>query len=229
MSKHILSSFEESLASLNTEISDMGRLALESVALAERCALDDDLTASAEIESLDSRVDELEKSVDAAGIEIITRFQPVASDLRTVIVAMKTGSDLERIADLAVSISRRARRISGAGLGPFREPLRRAFAIVQEMISSALAARHEDNLTTAGLVIGRDTTLDALCRELDSQISATVATDTSNAPDLLQLAIIIRNLERMGDHAKNIAEEAIFLTTGRDIRHSGTAAEKQNF
>lgn len=223
MSKHILSSFEESLSSLNTDIAEMGRMALELVSLAERCALDDDAGSCAEVEVRDSRVDEFEKAVDSAGIGIITKFQPVASDLRTVIVAMKVSSDLERIADLAVSVSRRARKISGAGLGEFAPRLRRAFEIAREMIRSALDARAGGQPDAAAFVIGKDAVLDALCKEIDAQISATVAGDTSNAADLVQLAIIIRNLERMGDHAKNIAEDAVFLATGRDIRHSGRA------
>lgn len=199
----------------------MGLLAIGSVESAERCILENDQDSCTNVEVKDSELDNFEKVIDSAGIEIITRFQPVASDLRTVIVAMKVSSDLERIADLAVSITRRATRISGCSLGEFTISLRNAFNMAKEMIRNALESQSQSKEDLANLVIKKDSELDFLCREVDAKIAVAVGDDASKANELVQLAIIIRNIERLGDHAKNIAEDAIFLATGHDVRHSG--------
>jgi phosphate transport system protein len=172
----------------------------------------------------DSEIDSLEKSVDEAGVAILVRFQPLANDLREVVSAMKMGGNLERVGDQAVSIARRARRLNESPrlpeTSPFEDLYHRATAILHDSIRS-FADRDED---LGRSLKPRDRELDALQHRLIERLTERMAEDPARIKDYLDLVLIARNIERIGDHAVNIAEDAVFAASAEDIRHTAPPA-----
>jgi phosphate transport system protein len=169
----------------------------------------------------DEEIDQLEKQVDKDGLDLLRRFQPVASDLRHVVAAMKLSSNLERIADQAVNIARKARKLNRAPLLPevhFLDPMYRE---VTSMLSDALRAYTENNIDLAINIPARDKHLDALNHEITENLTVQMTKFPDRITEYLELIFIARHLERAGDHVKNIAEDVVFAIAAEDIRHLG--------
>jgi phosphate transport system protein len=169
----------------------------------------------------------MEKQIDKEGIEIMIRFHRVASDMRQVISAMKLGANLERIADQSVAIARRAKKINllpavqevsllepiyRAALGIFRHSLR-AFVDGDSQLALQLKPR--------------DRYLDGLNRRLSDKLTNRMVADPEQVPTYLNIIFIARYLERIGDHATNIAEDAFWQEQAEDIRHTFGAVEEE--
>ena len=167
----------------------------------------------------DEEVNALEKAIDARGIEILTRFQPVASDLRFVMAAMRVATNLERISDEAKSIGRRGRNLIESGFHWEPERLAALFGMAGAELAAALRAFLEGDMAAAHGVRPQDKALDASHKDCIARISSAMATRPEATNHFVALLLIVRSLERIGDHAKNIAEEAIFLSEARDVRH----------
>jgi phosphate transport system protein len=172
----------------------------------------------------DEEIDLLEMQIDREGIEVMSRFQPVASDLREVVSSMKIGANIERIADQGVSIARRARKLNEYAKVPelhlLDEPIRLALA----MFDDAVRAFAERNAELAKEIKPRDKALDQLNRELTDTLINRMQDDSPNLPSYLNLIFISRCLERIGDHAANMAEDVVFAVHAEDIRHLGNQA-----
>jgi len=159
--------------------------------------------------------------VERDGIEIMLRFHPMASDLRNVIAAMKLSVNLERIADQAVGIARRARKLNQhANLAEtaFVEPL---FRHASDMVRDAIKAYAEDNLDLARTLKSRDRELDKMNRDYANLVTDQMQKNPSSIQSYLELIFIARFLERIGDQATNIAEDTVFAVAAEDIRHIG--------
>ncbi|MGI8430932.1 MAG: phosphate signaling complex protein PhoU [Chthoniobacterales bacterium] len=218
-SKHILGTFDEALATLRNNVLMMASLTTRSLenslnGLQER---DDDLCATAIAD--DEEVDQLEKQVDKEGIDLLLRFQPVASDLRRVVAAMKLCSNLERMADQAVNIARKARKLNRHPALPeasLIDPLReQAMAMFKDSVDAFV---REDIELGRGLK-ARDKKLDELNSNAGRQLIERMAQDPEQLRGYLNLMFIARHLERVGDHATNIAEDAVYAAAAEDIRH----------
>ena len=217
--KHILGTFDEALASLRNNVLMMTGLTTRSLenALNGLQQRDDDLCATAIAD--DEEVDQLEKQVDKDGIDLLLRFQPVASDLRRVVSAMKLSGNLERMADQAVNIARKARKLN-------RHPALEEAAMIQPLRDHAMsmfkdsvdAYVHEDIELGRGLK-ARDKTLDEMNANTSRRLIERMAQDPEQLRGYLNLMFIARHLERVGDHATNIAEDAIYAAAAEDIRH----------
>jgi phosphate transport system protein len=225
ISKHTLGTFDEALASLRNNVIMMASLATRNLdnALNGLSQRDDDLCATAIAD--DEEIDQLEKQIDKDGIELLLRFQPVASDLRRVVTAMKLSSNLERIGDQAVSIARKARKLN-------RHPALQEVALIEPMRELAMkmfrdsvdAFVREDVDLGRGLK-ARDKALDEMNTLAGRRLVERMAQEPDNLRGYLNLMFISRHLERVGDHATNIAEDAVFAAAAEDIRHQAATAE----
>lgn len=167
----------------------------------------------------DEEIDLLEMQIDKEGIDVMSRFQPVASDLREVISSIKIGANIERIADQAVNIARRARKINEHPEVPELHFLDELLKIALSMFDDAVRSFAERNATLAVELKARDKELDRLNRELTDRLVIRMQDDSVNLPTYLNLIFVSRCLERIGDHAANMAEDVVFAVRAEDIRH----------
>ena len=217
--KHILATFDEALSSLRDSVLLMSSLTERSLdrAITGLLKRDDDMCAIAIAD--DEEIDQLEKQVDKDGIDLLLRFQPVASDLRRVVSAMKLSSNLERMADQATNIARRARKLNQHAPLPEAEMIRPMYVHAMAMFKDAIDAYVRADVDLARSVVPRDEGLDELNRTTGRRLIERMAEDPNQLRGYLNLIFISRCLERVGDHATNIAEMVIFMVKGRSIRH----------
>ena len=222
--KHILGTFDEALGSLRNNVLMMAGLAERSLeramkGLTER---DDDICANAIAD--DEEIDQLEMQIDKDGVDILLRFQPVASDLRRVVSAMKLSSNLERIADQATNIARRARKLNQHRPLPELELILPMNAQAMSMFKGSVDAYVREDVELGRAIVPRDAKLDELNRVASRRLIERMAQDPEQLRGYLNLMFIGRHLERVGDHATNIAEDAVYAAAAEDIRHQGVAA-----
>ena len=224
ISKHILGTFDEALATLRNNVLMMASLTERSLenALQGLLQRDDDLGATAIVD--DEEIDQLEKQVDKDGIELLLRFQPVASDLRRVISAMKLCSNLERMADQAVNIARKARKLNRhppLSEVELIEPMREH---AMQMFKDSVDAYVREDVELGRALKARDKALDEMNAMTSRRLIERMAEDPDQLRGYLNLMFIARHLERVGDHATNIAEDAVYAAAAEDIRHQGPQA-----
>ncbi|MFL6501441.1 MAG: phosphate signaling complex protein PhoU [Candidatus Udaeobacter sp.] len=217
--KHILGTFDEALTNLRNDLLRMAGLTERNLDHAIRGLLqrDDGLCTKAITD--DEEVDQLEKQVDKVGVEILLRYQPVASDLRQVVSAMKLSPNIERVADEATNIAEAARKLNN------HAPLAEVNLIVpmQEhatsMFKDSLDAFVREDVDLARAVVSRDKQLDDMNAAANRQLTERMMQDRDQLRGYLNLILISRCLERVGDHATNIAEDAVYAAAAEDIRH----------
>ncbi|MEO6507852.1 MAG: phosphate signaling complex protein PhoU [Chthoniobacterales bacterium] len=219
ISRHILGTFDEALSTLRNNVLMMASLTERSLdnALKGLQERESDLCATAIAD--DEEIDQLEKQVDKDGIDLLLRFQPVASDLRRVVSAMKLCSNLERMADQAVNIARKARKLNRHPalpelelIGPMREH-------AMKMFKDSVDAFVHENVELALGLKARDKALDEMNSNAGRRFIERMAQDPEQLRGYLNLMFIARHLERVGDHATNIAEDAVYAAAAEDIRH----------
>ena len=222
--KHILVTFDEALASLRNNVLMMAGLAERSLERAIKGLFerDDNLCLSAIAD--DEEIDQLEKQMDKDGVDILLRFQPLASDLRRVVSAMKLSSNLERVADQATSIARRARKLNQHPPLPEVELIRPMHEQAISMFRDSMDAFAREDVDLGHAVVLRDEGLDELNATVNRQLVERMAQDSQQLRGYLNLIFIARALERVGDHATNIAEEAVYAAAAEDIRHQTVRA-----
>jgi phosphate transport system protein len=217
--QHILGTFDEALGDLRNDLLTMAGIAERSLhrAIKGLFRRDDNLCTSAIAD--DEEVDQLEKKIDKAGVEILVLYQPVASDLRRVISAMKLSPNIERVADEATNIAQRARKLNRHPalaevdlIGPIQ-----AHAI--SMFKDSIDAFVREDVELARAVVSRDKQLDDMNASANRQLTDRMTQDRDQLRGYLNLILISRCLERVGDHATNIAEDAVYAAAAEDIRH----------
>jgi phosphate transport system protein len=217
--KHILGTFDEALSALRNNVLMMAGLAERSLDRAIKGLLqrDNDLCANAIAD--DEEIDQLEKQIDKDGVDVLLRFQPVASDLRRVIAAMKLSPNIERVADQATNIARRARKLNQHPPLPETELIGPIQTHAVTMFKDSVDAFVREDVDLARVVIGRDDELDRLNKLANRRLTERMAQDPEQLRGYLNLIFISRCLERVGDHAANIAEDAVYAAAAEDIRH----------
>lgn len=217
--KHILGTFDEALAGLRNNVLMMASLTERSLdnAITGLMQRDEDLCAVAIAD--DEEIDQLEKQVDKDGIELLLRFQPVASDLRRVVSAMKLSSNLERMGDQAVSIGRKARKLNRHPALPEIEFIQPMHAHAMSMFKDSVDAYVREDVALAMTLKPRDKILDEMNAETSRRLIERMAKNPDQLRGYLNLMFIARHLERVGDHATNIAEDAVYAAAAEDIRH----------
>ena len=222
--KHILGTFDETLAALRNNVLMMSGLTERSLERAMKGLFerDDELCAIAIAD--DEEIDQLEIQIDKDGVAILLRFQPVASDLRRVVAAMKLSSNLERIADQATTIARRARKLNQHPPLPEIELIKPMQQRAISMFRDSVDAFVREDVALGRAVVSRDEQLDELNRLASDKLVERMAKDAQQLRGYLNLIFVGRALERVGDHATNIAEDAVYAAAAEDIRHQGLAA-----
>lgn len=222
--RHILTSFEDALDNLRKDVLMMASLSSRSLENARKGLFDRDEDWCNTVIADDEEIDALEIQVDGEGMEIMLRFHPFASDLRNVIAAMKTSVNLERASDQSVGIARRARKLIALPLMPVTSRIEPIFNLASSVFNDAIKSYADDDIELARTIKGRDKELDELNREFADSITEMMPQNPDHIRGFLELIFIARCLERIGDQAKNIAEDIIYAVSVKDIRHSHAAS-----
>jgi phosphate transport system protein len=211
--------FAAELGELKTRLLTMGGLAEERLRAAMRALVDRQPDALADVTSGDSRIDDLQIEIDDRCFKLIALYQPVAVDLRTIVSALKINDDLERVGDLVVNLSEAAQRYL---LHPPVKPLidlPRMGELALKMLREALDAFVSKDVRAAQSVLRQDDWLDALKNQIVRELLTFMLGDPQTIEPGVDLILMSRHLERVGDHATNIAEDVIFIVEARDVRH----------
>jgi phosphate transport system protein len=219
-SQRISRDFDKIIESLKAEVLAMASFARQNLERAMRSLLERDIDLARSVIADDSDVDDLERKIDQLGMEILVRFHPVASDLRLVITSMKMAQNLERISDHAVNIAKRSKKICKAGTpleeAGLAEPL---YSLADKLLRDALTAYTDSNSELGEGLKARDKELDRLHKVMIASLSSRLEDSNGRTENLLHLVFVARSIERIGDLAVNIGEDAVFLNEARNIRH----------
>jgi phosphate transport system protein len=221
--RHILGTFDEALAALRNNVLMMAGLTERSLERAIKGLIERDDNICANAIADDEEIDQLEKQIDKDGVDILLRFQPVASDLRRVVSAMKLSSNLERMADQATTIARRARKLNQHPPLPEVQLIKPMYEHAMSMFKDSVDAFAREDVELGCAVVGRDEKLDDLNQTASHKLVERMARDPDQLRGYLNLIFIGRCLERVGDHATNIAEDAVYAANAEDIRHQSLA------
>lgn len=214
--------FNEQLRSVLERLMEMGGLVESMLQLAARAVVEED-HAAVEVDLLEreKRVNALQNDVDEECVRITARQQPVASDARFLFVASRAATDVERVGDQAVNVLDNAKYLwqrSGDGVH-IPDDLGTLAKLVQKMVADALAALITRDVELAEAVFADEEKANALRDVIFRGLLRQMITDPLAAQQSMSLVLISRNLERVGDHATNIAEEVVYLVRGQEIRH----------
>ena len=179
-----------------------------------------DLELALRVKDDDRVLDQFEIEVDDLAIHLLSKA-PLASDLRFVTVAMKISQNLERVGDEAAKIAKRARDLSKEAPLKANVDLPTMASLALEMLKAALDAFVHRDPAAARAVIPRDKEVDALNKQINRELTQRMMDEKESIPRCLQLMIATRSLERIADHATNVAEEVVYLCEAQDIRHVG--------
>jgi phosphate transport system protein len=211
--------FQQELEMLKERLLAMGGLAEERVRLAMQGLVERDADLIDDVLNGDVPVNELHIEVDDLCLKLLALHSPMAADLRAIMAAIKINSDLERVGDMAVNIGEAARRY--ASHAPVKKliDIPRMATTAQTMLRDALDSYVRGDMQLAQGVLDKDDTLDSLKTQVFRELLTYMLQDPSTIEPALDLILISRHLERVGDHATNIAEDVIFMVSGRDVRH----------
>ncbi|MDD6824710.1 MAG: phosphate signaling complex protein PhoU [Oscillospiraceae bacterium] len=205
--------YEEQLVQLNTELLKMGTLCESAISCAVKYLTDDDPKLRENVIETEHQIDRMERSIESLCMKLLIHQQPVASDFRVVTSALKMISDMERIGDQAEDISEIAEYVNSSGLCSevsIKEMAKTAVLMVMNSIDSFV--RNDENI--ARDVIDLDDTMDLLFADVKKQVTEAVRTGSADAESIVDMLMIAKYFERIGDHAENIAEWVIFAITG---------------
>ena len=211
--------FREELEALQGRLLEMGGLAEERVRTCIEALESRDLALVAQVMTGDEPINQLHIEIDNRCFRLLALYQPMATDLRAIVSAVKINTDLERVGDLAVNISEAAQRYTT------HPPVKKLIdiptmgAIAQAMLRDALDAYVRRDTALAHAVLHADDQLDTLKTQVFRDLLTYMLKDAATVEPALDLILISRHLERIGDHATNIAEDVIFMVSARDVRH----------
>ena len=216
--------FDEELEQLKEKVLRLGSIVEVMVEYAVASLIDRDSRLAQDTIDSDQRADLLEVEIDEACIRMLALHQPAAGDLRFVTTAMKISTDLERMADQAVNISQRAIELNDEPqLKPYIDiPIMSQLS--QQMLRDSLDAFVRKDVGLAREVIETDNKVDALKNQVFRELLTFMMEDPRTIPRAIRLILVSRHLERIADHATNIAEMVVFLVEGRNIRHASQSS-----
>jgi phosphate transport system protein len=217
--------YSEEMTRLKESLIAMASHAESAVARAMRSLVERDEALARQVQNDDAILDQFEIEIDDTAIHLLTKA-PLATELRLITVAMKISQNLERVGDEAVTISRRSIDL---GTEPQLKPyvdLPRMATMALEMLRDGLTAFINRDPEKARAVVPRDKEVDDLNRQLHRELSSYMVERPSNISRCLHLMVISKALERIADHATNIAEEVVYLYEAKDIRHTGGKANE---
>jgi phosphate transport system protein len=211
--------FDEELNLLKEKLLSMASLAETMIYKAVKSLAERDKSLFEVVNQDEKKVNYLQIEIDELCLKLLALKQPMATDLRFITSAMKINSELERIGDLAVNIIQRAEvLIKQPQLKPLIDIPRMA-ELTQKMVKDSLDAFIKRDVNLARSILIRDDQVDCLKDQIFRELLTFMLSDQSTIPRALELILVSRHLERIGDHATNIAEDVIYLVQGKDIRH----------
>ena len=213
--------FQEELELLKTRLLEMGGMSEDRVRLAMRAVVQRESRLVDEVITGDAAINTLHIEIDDRCFKLLALHQPMAVDLRAIVAAVKINTDLERVGDLAVNIAEAVRRYLQHPPVKQLIDIPRMADIAQSMLRDALDAFVRRDVALAQQVLGADDALDALKTQVFRELLTYMLQDPHTIEPALDLILISRHLERIGDHATNIAEDVIFMVSARDVRHAG--------
>jgi phosphate transport system protein len=218
MHEHILSSYDRSLSSLREKVLTMISIARKNLDAARRGLLERDTDLCHAAIVADQDVNALEKEVDQLGMQILLKFQPAAHDLRQIMGTLRVASNVERIADQASGIAKRARLINQMPEMTELSLIQPVFQLCAHNLEASFAAFADGDAAIAVIARAADKQLDAAEKDFDREMLRVMEGQRQSLEVCLHLIFIARFLERIGDHAKNICEDTIFIAEAKDIR-----------
>ena len=220
--------FQEELQTLQERLLEMGGLAEDRVRSAVAGLAGADVARLTAVATGDEPINELHIEIDRRAFQLLALHQPMAVDLRAIVAALKINTDLERVGDLAVNVSEAARRYLAHPPVKQLIDIPRMGDIAQAMLRDALDAFVRRDVNLAQHVLDEDDKLDRLKSLIFRELLAFMVRDQTTVEPALDLILISRHLERIGDHATNIAEDVIFMVSARDVRHHADTLPSQH-
>ena len=218
--------FSIELDELNQKLLQMAGLVEASINRAIRALMDKSRDLAEQVIRDEPQINRMEMELDGLATRLLALRQPVARDLRLLTAALKITTDLERIGDLAVHIAERSLSLMHNSLTTPLVDIPKMASLVQSMLLKVLEAFVHGDAELARSVLLADSEVDAMRDTLYSELVAKMQADPSTVPAAIDLIFVARNLERIGDHATNIAEDVVFLVQGIDVRHHAEHMEK---
>ncbi len=215
MSKHL----QRDLDRLNQELLSVSSMVEEMIDKATQALIDRRYELADEIVNSDDFVDRHEVHVEEECLKMLALHQPVAVDLRRIATVMKVNNDLERIADLAVSIAQRAKATDEFPAFPIPQEVPRMVALATQMVRGAMDAFVNMDTAAARRIITMDSTVDQLNRDIIGELQTLMQKRPEAVPASVHFFSAVRHIERIADHATNIAEDVIYLVEGDIVRH----------
>jgi phosphate transport system protein len=217
--------FQEQLATLKERLLVMGGMAEERVRLSVQALVEGDPLMVEQVLTGDTPINVLHIEIDDRCLKLLALHQPMAVDLRAIMAAVKINTDLERVGDLAVNIAEAARRYGTHPPVKKLIDIPRMATIAQRMLRDSLDAFVRRDVELAQQVLNQDDLLDGLKTQVFRELLTYMLQDPATIEPALDLILISRHLERIGDHATNIGEDVIFMVSGRDVRHHAGDSE----
>ena len=211
--------FEEAFHQLNDSLREMGALVAHSIQRSVLSLVERNEDYAHQVIRDESRIDQMEISIDDMVTSLIVREQPVARDMRLVVSAIKIGTDLERMGDLAVHVAERALSLMAQPSLPAHIDLSEITNVVESMVLGSLESFVNRDAEAARGIVESDNAVDKSRNRIQQQLIELMQREPATIPRALDYLIVARKLERIGDHATNIAEDVIFLAQGVDVRH----------
>jgi len=229
MAEHIVKSYDEELAKLNAWISEMGGLAETQLQMALEALAKRDTDLAQRVIAGDARVDQLEKDVAQQVVRLLALRQPMAIDLRGIVSALKISSDIERIADYAANMAKRSLVLSQ--MQPMRSMggLDRLGRLVLTVLKEVFDAFATNDVQKAHGVWLRDQEVDDMYTSLFRELLTYMMEDPRNITACTHLLFMAKNIERIGDHATNVAELIQFKVTGKELTEARPKGDKANY
>lgn len=225
MHDHILSSFDKALTTLREQVLTMISMARKNLDSAKRGLMERDADLCNAAIADDQDVNELEKEVDHFGMQMLLKFQPAAYDLRHIMGTLRVANNVERIADQASSIAKRARLINQLPEMAEINLIQPLFELCTRNLDASFAAFIDGDVVAATVTRAADKELDLAEKAFNRAMLRVMEAQGSQLEGYLHLIFVARFLERIGDHAKNICEDTIFIAEAVDVRFSKSKRE----
>ena len=227
LNEHIVTSYEDELINLNKAISEMGGMVEQAITDAATALLRLDHKGAQDVRLYDKRIDGMKDRITEMAVSIIARRQPIAVDLRMVVTAIQVANDLERSGDMAKQLAKRTLQIESLALAPkFYNGVKHMTDLVARQLKAALDAYASRDAAKAVDVCGHDDEVDAMHTSLFRELLTYMMEDPRNISQCIHLLFCTKSLERVGDHATNIAEAAYYLETGRQLGQDETQRQQ---
>lgn len=220
--------FHQSLEDLKENLLVMAGLAEQAIQRAIEAYRVRDISICDLVTRSEVAINRMERDIDQAALDLLAMEQPMAGDLRFILSVIRINADLERVGDAAKSISDRVRQMDQLPLAELPVDIPRMATLAEEMVRKSLQSFIEANADLARTVLTMDDAVDAMNRSAYKSLTKMMEEQSHLAPQALSALMISRSLERVADHATNIAEDVIFWVQGADVRHHKSVMAKQN-